>query len=83
MDFVIPEMRALSDNYYGWAKEVYEHLGFVFAVGKVNAAAVLEYAGILLTPEHGDRRQIRESGTAAAERPGSHRWPARDRCGQL
>ncbi len=35
-DFVSPEMRALSDNYYGWAKEVYEHLGFVFAVGKVN-----------------------------------------------
>jgi nucleoside-diphosphate-sugar epimerase len=38
MDIVMPEMRALSDNYYGWAKEVYEHLGFVFAVGKVNAA---------------------------------------------
>ena len=37
MDFVYPEMRALSDNYYGWAKEVYEHLGFVFAVGKVSS----------------------------------------------
>ncbi|MBX3001801.1 MAG: NAD(P)-dependent oxidoreductase [Caldilineaceae bacterium] len=35
-DFVTPEMRGLSDNYYGWAKEVYEHLGFVFAVGKMN-----------------------------------------------
>ncbi|UCH02781.1 MAG: NAD(P)-dependent oxidoreductase [Candidatus Bathyarchaeota archaeon] len=35
-DFVSPNMRALSDNYYGWAKEVYEHLGFVFAVGKMN-----------------------------------------------
>jgi hypothetical protein len=35
-DFVAPDMRALSDNYYGWAKETYEHLGFVFAVGKVN-----------------------------------------------
>lgn len=34
MDFVSPDMRALSYNYYGWAKEVYEHLGFVFAVGK-------------------------------------------------
>lgn len=33
-DFVSPEMRALSDNYYGWAKEAYEHLGFVFAVGR-------------------------------------------------
>lgn len=35
-DFVTPDMRALSDNYYGWAKEVYEHLGFVFALGKQN-----------------------------------------------
>jgi nucleoside-diphosphate-sugar epimerase len=35
-DFVLPDQRALSDNYYGWAKETYEHLGFVFAVGKVN-----------------------------------------------
>jgi len=35
-DYVTPDMRALSDNYYGWAKEAYEHLGFVFAVGKAN-----------------------------------------------
>lgn len=35
-DTVNPDARALSDNYYGWAKETYEHLGFVFAVGKVN-----------------------------------------------
>ncbi|MCE5282609.1 MAG: NAD(P)-dependent oxidoreductase [Deltaproteobacteria bacterium] len=34
MDFVDPGGRAQSDNYYGWAKEVYEHLGFVFAVGR-------------------------------------------------
>jgi len=34
MDFVSPDMRALSYNYYGWAKEAYEHLGFVFAVGQ-------------------------------------------------
>lgn len=25
--------RPLSDNFYGWAKEAYEHLGFVFATG--------------------------------------------------
>ncbi len=35
-DFVTPDMRALSDNYYGWAKEAYEHLGFVFATGRVT-----------------------------------------------
>jgi hypothetical protein len=38
MDFVDPAQRALSDNFYGWAKEVYEHLGFLFAVGKVHGA---------------------------------------------
>ena len=35
-DFVTPEMRPLSDNFYGWAKEAYEHLGFVFAAGHAN-----------------------------------------------
>jgi hypothetical protein len=37
-DLVTPEMRALSDNYYGWAKEVYEHLGFVFATGTMTGS---------------------------------------------
>jgi hypothetical protein len=37
-DVVAPDMRALSDNYYGWAKEVYEHLGFVFATGTPNGS---------------------------------------------
>ena len=37
-DFVAPDMRALSDNYYGWAKEAYEHLGFAFATGKANGS---------------------------------------------
>lgn len=35
-DMVDPEDRPLSDNYYGWAKEAYEHLGFVFATGRVT-----------------------------------------------
>lgn len=38
LDFVDPNGRALSDNYYGWAKEVYEHLGFVFACGRQATA---------------------------------------------
>ena len=33
-DTVDPNGRALSDNYYGWAKIAYENLGFVFACGK-------------------------------------------------
>jgi hypothetical protein len=40
-DVVDPNIgRPLSDNYYGWAKEVYEHLGFVFAVGKIHGEEV-------------------------------------------
>ncbi len=35
-DVVTPETRPLSDNFYGWAKEAYEHLGFVFATGHVE-----------------------------------------------
>lgn len=35
-DMVDPWERAIADNYYGWAKEAYEHLGFVFACGKLG-----------------------------------------------
>jgi hypothetical protein len=35
-DYVYPDTKPLSDNYYGWAKDAYEHLGFVFACGKVT-----------------------------------------------
>jgi hypothetical protein len=37
-DMVDPWERAVSDNFYGWAKETYEHLGFVYAVGKLGRA---------------------------------------------
>ncbi len=33
-DYVTPDMPALSDNWYGWAKAAYEHMGFVFATGQ-------------------------------------------------
>ena len=39
-DVVTPDMRPLSDNFYGWAKETYEHLGFVFATGHVDEKKV-------------------------------------------
>lgn len=47
-DVVLPQQRALSDNFYGWAKEVYEHLGFVYATGN------MQYAGV-----HPDQSQPR------------------------
>lgn len=37
-DMVDPWERAVSDNFYGWAKEAYEHLGFVFAAGRLGRA---------------------------------------------
>jgi hypothetical protein len=37
-DIVDPWERAVADNYYGWSKEAYEHLGFVFATGKLGRA---------------------------------------------
>lgn len=33
LELLTPRERPLSDNWYGWAKEAYEHLGFVFATG--------------------------------------------------
>jgi nucleoside-diphosphate-sugar epimerase len=38
LDLVSPSHpRPLSDNFYGWAKEAYEHLGFVYATGALDA----------------------------------------------
>jgi hypothetical protein len=33
MDIVSPDIFPLSDNFYGWAKIAYEHMGFIFAAG--------------------------------------------------
>ncbi len=38
LDMVLPEMLPKSDNWYGWAKATYEHLGFVFATGRGGRA---------------------------------------------
>jgi hypothetical protein len=73
-DVVDPNVgRSLSDNYYGWAKEVYEHLGFVFAVGKIHGekiqgiqAAIGPTGGASIDERAGGRRlenvQIRIGG---------------------
>ena len=39
---VTPDMKPLSDNYYGWAKVAYEALGFVFATGNVTGGKKLQ-----------------------------------------
>ncbi len=38
MDMVYPGTYPLSNNFYGWAKATYEHLGFVFATGRFGRA---------------------------------------------
>jgi len=62
MDFVDPNGRALSDNYYGWAKEVYEHLGFVFACGRQPTAASPMAASAPVTGRQLEVVQIRIGG---------------------
>lgn len=41
-DIVTETMKTFSDNYYGWAKEAYEDLGFVFATGVENGGRKLQ-----------------------------------------
>jgi hypothetical protein len=36
LDTIGPEIYPLSDNFYGWAKATYEHLGFIFATGRLG-----------------------------------------------
>jgi NAD+ dependent glucose-6-phosphate dehydrogenase len=37
LDLISPDApRPLADNFYGWAKEAYEHLGFVYATGALG-----------------------------------------------
>ncbi len=63
MDFVYPNGRALSDNYYGWAKEVYEHLGFVFAAGRQARPSAQWATGEMPTTGHQlENVQIRIGG---------------------
>jgi len=38
MDTVTPDTFPKSDNWYGWAKATYEHVGFVFATGSQGRA---------------------------------------------
>ena len=58
-DIVTTEMRPFSDNFYGWAKEAYEHLGFVFAVGR------MQYRGLHVeesAPKRLENVQVRIGG---------------------
>ena len=63
LDGISPDApRPLSDNFYGWAKEAYEHLGFVFAAG--GAGRPIEVVQIRI----GAPRPIRAESFFSAER---------------
>jgi nucleoside-diphosphate-sugar epimerase len=39
LDMIYPDSpRPLADHFYGWSKEAYEHLGFVYATGHLGQA---------------------------------------------
>ena len=45
--------RPLADNLYGWCKETYEHLGFLYAVGKgMPRQLEMVQVGTTLRPLH-------------------------------
>lgn len=69
LDVVTPEMLPKSDNWYGWAKACYEHLGFVFATGaggrpvenvhlRIGAPREFAAASYVGAPSHAYRRDL-------------------------
>lgn len=69
LDTVLPEMLPKSDNWYGWAKATYEHLGFVFATGaigrrvenvhlRIGAPREIDAAGFTPAQTQGYRRDL-------------------------
>ncbi len=59
LDVVTPDMQSRSYGYYGWAKDAYEHLGFVFAVGRMNGGRPLENVQIRIGgPREDDIKRV-------------------------
>ncbi len=69
LDMVQPELLPKSDNWYGWSKACYEHLGFVFATGaggrrvenvhlRIGAPREFDAASFAGAPSHAYRRDL-------------------------
>ncbi len=69
MEFVTPDMRPLSDNFYGWAKAAYELLGFAFATGGVNDGKKLQNVQLRI----GGPRETDIDRASADNLKGTHR----------
>ena len=59
MEMLDPYTLPLSDNFYGWAKATYEHMGFLFACGGMD----------FVTPAGGSSTRV-----AISARPASWAW---------
>jgi len=79
-NFVTPEMKALSDNYYGWAKESGEHLGFIFAVGRNNGSPLENVQLRIGGPRETDLDTIRKGDLVRMRRSLAAYISQRDLC---
>ena len=66
---VTPDMRPLSDNFYGWAKAAYELLGFVYASRTGSDGKALEVVQLRV----GGPRETDIDGASADDLKGMHR----------
>lgn len=70
LDTIGPETYPLSDNFYGWAKATYEHLGFLFATGRLGR--VVENVQVRVgapRPIHAPTLMVTRSATSATSAP--------------
>ena len=58
MENVDPYLLPLSDNFYGWAKATYEHLGFLFACGGMGEGVDGAAAGNQIKGNLGTSRKM-------------------------
>lgn len=58
MENVEPSLIPLSDNFYGWAKATYEHLGFLFACGSMGEGVDGASAGNQIKGNLGTSRKM-------------------------
>ena len=58
MENIEPSLLPLSDNFYGWAKATYEHLGFLFACGGLGEGVDGAYQGNLTKGNLGSSRKM-------------------------
>ena len=75
MDMVDPYDLPLADNFYGWAKAAYEHMGFLFACGEFGRKMEVVMVRIG-SPGGGRSREVRRRSQGAQAKHGRTHQPA-------